>query len=119
MDGSEARVAGAGTVVPHGLEMVEEVQDHRGVQIGQAQFRGRFAEALFDVSEQQLERVPVAFDGSGAGAALVDETANEEVLDKLIESDLRRSHSAPVGPLKASKRSATTFISSGTADRYQ
>src|SRR6202022_4725974 len=99
----------------------EEVQDRRGVKVGQAQLRGRFAEALIDVAEEQLERVPVTLHGSGAGAPLVDQSAQEEVLHQLIEADLGRSHGAPVsiGPLKVSKRSATMFINSGTAERYQ
>ncbi len=119
MDRGEAGVAGSGTVVPHDLEMVKKVQDHWGVKISQGQLRRRFAAALLEVSEQQLESVPVAFDRPGAHAALVDETAHEEVLDELIEPDLGRSHGAPSGRAKVSKRSATTFMSSGTAERYQ
>jgi hypothetical protein len=120
VDRGKAGVAGASAVVPGDLEMVEEVQDQRGVEVSEAQRRGRFAEALFDVAEEQLEGVPVALDGPGAGAALVDQATQEEVLDELIEATLGRSHGAPVGgwPVKTSNRSATTSINSGTADRY-
>ena len=101
--------------------MVEEVQDERRVEIGQHERRGWFAGALFDEAEKQLERVAVAFDGAGAGAALLHQAPQEEVLHQLGEADLRRSHDTPADgrSVKASKRLATMPISSGTADRYQ
>jgi hypothetical protein len=101
--------------------MVEEVQDHRSVEVSHAQGGGRLAWALLEVAEEQLERVPVALHGPGTGAALVDQAAQEEVLEKLVESDLGRPHDAPLGgcELKASKRPATMSISPGTAERYQ
>ena len=87
----------------------------------EAQRARRFAEALLEVAEEQLEGVPVALHRSGAGASLVDQAAQEEVLDQLVEPDLGRSHGAPAGrrPANASKRWATMLISSGTAERYQ
>lgn len=101
--------------------MVEEVQDHRSVEVSHAQGGGRLAWALLEVAEEQLERVPVALHGPGAGAALADQAAQEEVLYQLVKADLGRPHDAPVAgsALKAWKRPATMSISSGTADGYQ
>ena len=112
---------GSGLVAADGLEVVEKVQHGRCVQVVQRQGSRWLAGALFEVAEQQLERVAVALDGACAGAALRDQTPEEEVLHELVEADPRRSHGAPAGsrPAKASNRSATMLISSGTADRYQ
>jgi hypothetical protein len=75
--------------------VVQEVQDQRRVQVGQRQCRGWLAGAFLDEREEQLERIAVAFDGAGAGAALVDQAAEEEVLHQLREADLWRSHETP------------------------
>ena len=76
---------------------------------------------LLDESEQQAEGVTVAFDGTGAGTALGDQAAQEEVLHELREQGLRGAHHAPAGSsrVKVSNRPAMMVISSGTADRYQ
>jgi hypothetical protein len=69
---------------------------------------------------QQLERVTVAFDGSGAGSALVNQTPQKEVLNQLRELDLRGPHDTPAPrSANASKRAEMMFISSGTAEKYQ
>jgi hypothetical protein len=89
VDRGQAGVAGAGCVAAFGLEVVEEVQHQRRVQVGQAQRGGRFAGALLSEAEQKLERVAVGLDGAGAGAPLGDQPAQEEVLHQLRELDLR------------------------------
>ena len=103
-----------------GLQIVEEVQHQGRVQIGHLQCRGRRASVFLDVVEQQLERVTVAFDGSGAGSALVNQTPQKEVLNQLRELDLRGPHDTPAPrSANASKRAEMMFISSGTAEKYQ
>ena len=121
MDRREAGVAGADGVAAHGLEVVEEVQHQRRVQVGKPQRGGWLAGVPFGEAEQQFERVAVGLDGAGAGAALGDQAPQEEVLEELREPDLRWSHGAPAGlcEAKGSNRAATMLISSGTADRYQ
>ena len=121
MDRSETDVACPDTVAASGLKVVEEVQHHWSVQIDQLEGGGWFAGALFDEAEQQLERVAVAFHRAGTGAALGDQAPQEEVLHQLREPDLRGPHDTPAAALstKVSKRAATMFISSGTAERYQ
>jgi len=60
------------------FEMVEEGADECGVEVGQIQLGGRFAEPGLRGSEQQPEGVPVGRDGVRAGAALVEQPAGEE-----------------------------------------
>ena len=121
MDRGKTGVAGPGSVAASGLKVVEEVQHDGGVEIGQLKRGGRFAGALLEEAEQQLERVAIAFHGACAGTTLGDQTPQEEVLHELGEPDLRGPHDTPCGewPTKASKRVATMSISSGTAERYQ
>jgi hypothetical protein len=81
VDGGEAGVAAADAVPALAFEMVEEGADERGVQVGQIQLRGRFAELGLREAEQQPEGVPVGRDGVRAGAALVEQPAGEERLE--------------------------------------
>ena len=46
VDRRQARVAGPGSVAPPGLQVVKEIQDERGVEVGQAERGGRLAGAL-------------------------------------------------------------------------
>ena len=121
VDRGQPGVAGADAVAALGLEVVEEVQHERRVEVGQSERGGWSSGALLGEAQQQLERVAVGLDGAGAGAALGDQAPQEEVLHQLREPDLRRSHGAPAGSwsAKCSNRWATMLISSGTADRYQ
>ena len=63
--------------------------------------------------EQQPERVAVAGDGVGRGAALGDEPVGEERLQHRRE----RGHGRPSSC--CSRRAAASCMSSGTADKYQ
>jgi hypothetical protein len=121
VDRGKPGVTGPNTVAALGLEVVEEVQHERRVEVGQLQCRGWLAGAVLDEAEQQLERVAVGLDGAGAGPALSDQAPQEEVLHELAEPDLWCSHDTPAGgcSVKASKRSLMMLISSGTAERYQ
>ena len=74
VDCGEAGVAAADAVAALVFEMVEEGADERGVEVGQIQLRGRFAE-LGGEAEQQPEGVAVGSDGVRAGAALVEQPA--------------------------------------------
>lgn len=116
-----ARVPSARGVAALGLEVVEEREDHRRVEILERQRRGRPSGSLLDVAEQQLEGVAVARDRVRAGATFCDETALKEVLQKRWESDLGRHHDGRSCSCRAnrSKRSELMAISSGTAERYQ
>ena len=121
VDRGQAGVAGADAVAALGLQVVEEIQHQWRVQVGQSERGGWFTAALLGEAQQQLERVAVGLDGAGAGAALGDQAAQEEVLHQLREPDLRRSHDGPAGSwsVKCANRWAMMLSSSGTADRYQ
>jgi hypothetical protein len=82
----------------------------------QPQRRRSLAGLLLGEGQQQTEGVTVGLDRAGAGAALGDQPAQEEVLYQHRERDLRRSHDAPAGsPVpKRSNRPTMTLISSGT-----
>jgi hypothetical protein len=84
--------------------MIEEVQHEWRVEVSQHERRGRLAGALLDETEQQLERIGVAFDSAGTGAALGDQTPQEKVLHQLREADLRRPHDAPRFTIRLSGR---------------
>jgi hypothetical protein len=52
MDSGQARVAGGHAVAPFGFQVVEEAADERGVDVGDRQRRGCFAEFMLGVVEQ-------------------------------------------------------------------
>jgi hypothetical protein len=58
VDGGEAGVAAADAVPALAFEMVEEGADECGVEVGQIQLGGRFAEPGLRGSEQQPEGCP-------------------------------------------------------------
>jgi hypothetical protein len=121
VDRCQAGVTGPGTVAAHGLQVVEEVQHERRVEVGQLQRGRRFAGAVPSEAEEQFERVAVGLDGAGAGAALCDQALQEEVLHQLAEPDLRGSHDPPAGMFAAKPWNLSAMMpsSSGTADMYQ
>jgi hypothetical protein len=57
MDRSQPGVAGPDVVPAPGLEVVEEIQHCRRVEVCQTQRRGWLTGALLEVAEQKLERV--------------------------------------------------------------
>src|SRR5664279_996238 len=121
VDRGQPGVAGPGSVAAVVLEVFEEVEHQRRVEVGQPQRGGWSSGALLEETEEQSERVAVAFHGAVAGAALLHQTPQKVILHQLGESDLLRCHDASSGwcAANASKRSATMLISSGTTDRYQ
>src|SRR2546425_7887768 len=120
-DGRKPEVAGPRGVAAFCLEMVEEGEDERRVDVLDPQGRGRSPGALSGVAEQQLEGVPVAGDRVRAGAALGDQAPLEEVLEQRREAVGLCRHDPPPSSVQAkrSKRSAAMAMSSGTPVRYQ
>ena len=74
-DGGEARVAGPGTVVPLGFQVVQEGAITGASRSADVQRGGRLAGLALHEAEQQPERVPVGGDGvagwPGAGRSAV------------------------------------------------
>jgi hypothetical protein len=120
-DGGKAQVAGARGVAALALEVVKEGEHPGCVEVVEDQRRGRPSGALLEVTQQELEGVPVAGDGLGARVPLGDQALVEEVLQERGEGDLRRPHEASSGARRAncSKRCAVMAMSSGTAEKYQ
>lgn len=103
------------------LDVVEEREDCRRVEVGEGQGRRRAAGELLREAEEQSEGVAVARDRLGAGRALRAQAPVEEVLEQGGERDLWGRHTAPSSSLwaKCSKRLEVMARSSGTAERYQ
>jgi hypothetical protein len=113
VDGREAGVAGADTVVAILFEVMEEGSDQGGVELFEAELSGRLGEAVVGKAEQEGEGDLVGLDGMGACLALSLEAVGEERLEEGCE----RGHDTPPG--RRSRRWAATPRSSGTAERYQ
>jgi hypothetical protein len=56
-----------------GFEVIEERDDHRGVEVIDAEHAGGLASAFGDEAQQEPERVAVGGDGVGTGPALLGE----------------------------------------------
>ena len=120
-DGGETEVARARRIAALCLEMVEETEDHRRVEIREGQCRGCSSGTLCRVSEKQHERVAVAGDRVRAGAALCDEAPMKEVLQECGKRTLDGRHDgrSDIRWAKRSKRRAVLASNSGTAVQYQ
>ena len=122
-DGSEPEVSSTRGVAALGLEVIEEGEDHRRIEICECQCGGSPFCALLGKVEKELESVAVTRNGVGADATLCEKASLEEVLQKGWKSDLGRAGSH--GPISCSpranrsKRWEVMAISSGTAERYQ
>jgi hypothetical protein len=80
MEGGEAEVTGARTVLTLALEMIEELRDERSVEIAEREFSGGFVESLLGEAQQQAEGVTVAGNSVGTGLSLCGESFGEEGL---------------------------------------
>src|ERR1019366_7729499 len=113
-DGCQTHIAGAGAVGAYRLQMVEETDDQRFIDLFQLQSRWCDLQLLACVVQGQFEGVSVGVAGIHARRAFEGETFLKErghVWGK-------RSHGAPPTTW-ASQRSAILRMSSGTASRYQ
>nr|WP_181813699.1 hypothetical protein [Gaiella occulta] len=79
-DRGQAEVARARRIAARLLEVVEEVEHQRRVEVVEGQRRRCPSGALLGVAEQQLEGVAVARDRVRAGAALGEQAPLEELL---------------------------------------
>jgi len=113
VDGCEAGVAGTDGVAASGLEVGQEIADHRAVEVFEVEVAGGLADALVDEGEQQAEGVAVGGDGVGAGIELSSKAFGEEGLEG--GGDCAHGSS----PSVRSRRSPANASSSGDADRYQ
>ena len=101
--------------------MVEEVEDHGRIEIGDGQCRRGPPDALCGIPEKQREGIAVAGDRVGAGAPLGDEAPMKEVLQECGKRALDGGHDEPPDTRRAkrSKRCAVLASNSGTAVQYQ
>ena len=77
-DGGQALVPGGRRVAALSLQPVQERQDPRPVDVGEAQFPGRDCLHVAEPGEQQPDRVPVGRDGLGRHVPLGGQVAGEE-----------------------------------------
>jgi hypothetical protein len=78
----ETRVAAAGGIAALALEVVEELAEESGVEIGQFEVGGGTAQPLGRESEEQPEGIAVGGYGVRAGPSLCDQAVGEEGLEK-------------------------------------
>ncbi len=78
LDHRQALVAGGCRAAPFGFQPVQEPQDVGPVDVGQAQFLGRYALCGFEPDQQEFDRVPVRGDGSRRGARFPGQVIGEE-----------------------------------------
>ena len=89
---------GCARCCPFVLQVVQEVADERGVEVGQVELAGLFAGAVLRVAQQQPPSVAVGGDGVRAGVALTDQPFGEERLQGRGEDAHGRTPAA-VSPL--------------------
>ena len=116
--GRQTGVAGARAIAPVGLEMVQERQDDRGVEVSQDDRRDWLAQVLREVGQQQPEGVAVGFDRARADTLLLDQATTEEVLDQGVEGG-RHGTPPSSGAANCSNRWPAMASNSGTPVRYQ
>ena len=119
----QAHVPGGDGIAALPLEMIQERQDRRGVQVRQGEGSRRPAPVIGEEVEQEAEHVTVGRHGAGAGILLGDESLAEELPDQCGEAgdDRRRVHgrSPRSREMNRSKRPAARSSSSGMPVRYQ
>jgi hypothetical protein len=81
-NGGKACIASANAVVPAFLQVFEELQNQRRVQVLENDIGWSFAQPLFGEGEQQPETVSVSSNGAGASVPLLHEAFDEEVLQQ-------------------------------------
>src|SRR5882672_5399558 len=113
VDGGEAGVASAYAVAPVLLQVLQESDDERCVEIPHVQPHRRLAGSLLGEAEQQAEGVAVGGHGVRAGLTLVKQTFGEERLQGGGQRAHRRSSRARW------RRCPASTSNSGVADRYQ
>jgi hypothetical protein len=113
-DGGEAGVAGAGGVAAFAFEVVEEVADQRGIQVGDVELSGLLACARGGEGQEQPPGVAVGGDGLAAGVPLPREPVGEEGLQRRRDQGHDRAADHTV-----SWRAAASASNSGAADKYQ
>ena len=86
-DGGQAQVAAAGAVAAFLLHRIEESADHRRLQIGERQGRGRLVQLLLDKVKQQTEGIAVGSDGVSTGTPLRHEALGEEAFEQAGKAD--------------------------------
>jgi hypothetical protein len=76
------RIATARPVLAVALEVIEESQNERGVEVDELQGGRRLPDVAFGKLQQQTEGIAVGRDGAWAYGAVVGEMLGEEALHK-------------------------------------
>ncbi len=116
VDCGQAGVAGGASVPPLLFEVLQELPDERGVQVGEAEGAGRLAGLALGEGEQEPAGVTVGGDRVRAGLLLPGQPVGEEALQD--EGQVGHDASRPSCPA-GSSLAAARARSSGTAERYQ
>ena len=117
-NGGQPCVPGLNAVGAVLFEVVEELEDHRSIEVVQGERLGLPVTVLIEKREQQAEGVAVGVDGLGAGGLLLHEMVGEERAEQRAEGGTV-VHGAPFPSTKASKRAAAGSSTGGVAVRYQ
>jgi hypothetical protein len=115
VDGSQAGVAAAGAVTAILLEVVEELSEESGVEVGEKKAGWGTVKSPLREVQEEAECIAVGPNRMGAGLALFKQALGEEGLRERRE--LGRAHSEPSRRRVA--RSLASWRSSGTASKYQ
>src|SRR5271157_890103 len=78
-------MASTRAVAALGLQVIQECQDGRGIEIVQAECQDRLTQPLGEVGQEQAEGVAIHLDGARAHPLLLDQAAAEKVLDQNVE----------------------------------
>jgi hypothetical protein len=82
VDGSEARVARAGTVFANAFQVVEEKTNKGRIEVLDAELGRHFTESFFGKMQKQAEAIAISRDGMGARLALAEQAVSKEGLKK-------------------------------------
>lgn len=107
-------------VVPFTFQIVEESQYQWGVEVSERESLGGLAQVALGKSQQKAKTVPVGGYSLRASISLLNQTFQEEPLEKRREAVclVGSPHCVPPS-MKAANRSAATAMISGVALTYQ
>src|SRR2546428_7612268 len=118
-DRCSAHVPRADRIATVVFEVVEKLQDKRGVEVVDMQCRGFLARGLLDKVQQQTKGVTVARNGLRAHPLMVAQVLGKKRLDMGSTQRITRHHEIPPSAAEKPKRSAAAVRSSGVALTYQ
>src|SRR3974390_3861526 len=105
MDGCEPCVAGAGRTLPLSLDVREECEDKRDVQLLDRELGWPDAEAIGGKADQELEGISIGVAGVWAGFALARQVLAEKATEMGSEHRHALTPLSRISPASATSRS--------------